>query len=153
MKNIVLTRIDDRFMHGQVVVSWIPYLKADEVIIIDDEYANDDFMKLLIENAAPENVRVHVFNFNQAAAYLNEKDEGTKILILLKNITYIKKLLEQNIKLNKINVGNLGSSAERKKYYNSVYLSDDELSMLKEARKHSEVEIKMLPNDKALTLD
>ena len=40
MKN-VFVRIDDRLLHGQVVVSWIPYLRAKEVVIADDEYAND----------------------------------------------------------------------------------------------------------------
>lgn len=153
MKNIVMTRIDDRLIHGQVVVSWIPYLRADEVIIIDDEYANDDFMKLLIKNASPENVKVHIFKLSDAIAYLNDNDEGSRILILIKNIDYIIKLLEQNIHLNKVNVGNLGSSNGRKKYYNSVYLSDDELNVLKEAQMKVEIEIRMLPNDKALILE
>lgn len=150
MKNIILTRIDDRLMHGQIVVSWIPYLKADEVIIIDDEYAADEFMTLLIKNAAPDNVKVHIFACDKAADYLKKDDEGSRILILLKNIEYIKRLLDSNVKLNKINLGNLGSSAARKKYYNSVHLSDDELNLLNEISKQAEVEIKMLPNDKSV---
>lgn len=153
MKNIIMTRIDDRLMHGQVVVSWIPHLRADEVIIIDDAYASDDFMRMLIKNASPENVKTSIFKLTDATEYLNDNDEGSRILILVKNIEYVIKLLEQNIQLNKVNVGNLGSSIGRKKYYNSVYLSDDELNMLKEAQKKVELEIRMLPNDKALTLE
>lgn len=153
MKNIVMTRVDDRLMHGQVVVSWIPYLKADEVIILDDDYANDEFMNLLIKNSSPENIKVNVLSFNDATTYLKEGDNGSRILILIKNIEYIKKLLEQNIKLEKVNVGNLGSSPGRKKYFNSVYLSDYELNMLKEIQKETEIEIKMLPKDKALALE
>ena len=153
MKNIVLTRIDDRLMHGQVVVSWIPYLKVNEVIIIDDEYANDDFMNLLIKNAAPDNVKVNVFSVDNAADYLKENDEGSRILILLKNVEYVKTLLESKIEFKKINVGNLGGSPLRKRYYNSVHLSDDELCLLKEIASKIEVEIKMLPNDKTLMLE
>lgn len=148
MKNVALIRVDDRLMHGQVVVSWIPYLKVDEVLIIDDEYAVDDFMSSLIQNAAPDNIKVHVLSFSQSLVYLNEDDEGTRILILLKNIEYIKRLLESNIELNKINLGNLGSSPERKKYYNSIYLSDSELCMLKEISMQCLIEIKMLPEDR-----
>ncbi len=153
MKNIVLTRIDDRLMHGQVVVSWIPYLKANEVIIIDDEYANDDFMNLLIKNAAPENVKINIFKLSDALDYLNQNDDGQRILILLKNVEYIKKMLDQNIQLNKVNVGNLGSIPGRKKYFNSVYLSEYELSLLKQINQQTEVEIRMLPNDKKQTLE
>lgn len=152
MKNIVLTRVDERLLHGQVVVSWIPFIKADEVIIVDDDYANDDFMSLLIKNAAPSNVKVNVFTVEAAVDYLKGEDEKTRILILLKNIGYIQDLLRFGIKLNKINVGNLGSSPERKQYYNTVYLSDNELSLLKQISGQIEVEIKMLPKDKGLTL-
>ncbi len=153
MKKIALIRVDDRLMHGQVVVSWIPYLKVDEVLIIDDEYATDEFMTLLIKSAAPDNIKVHILSCRQALEYLNKDDEGTRILILLRNIEYIKKLLESNVKLNKINLGNLGSNPERKKYYNSVYLSDSELSILREISRQCEIEIKMLPGDEGKALE
>ena len=126
--------------------------KVDEVLIIDDEYATDEFMTLLIKSAAPDNIKVHILSCSQALEYLNKDDEGTKILILVKDIEYIKRLFESNVKINKINLGNLGSNPERKKYYNSVYLSDLELNMLKEISKQCEVEIKMLPGDKGKTL-
>lgn len=152
MKNIILTRIDERLLHGQVVVSWIPYTKADEVIIVDDEYAKDDFMSLLIKNAAPDNVIVNVFSVGDAVDYLKGNDDGTKILLLIKNVEHIQQLIDSEIKLHKINVGNLGSNPERKKYYNTVYFSDKELDILKQVAKKTEIEIKMLPNDKGMTL-
>ena len=152
MKKIALIRVDDRLMHGQVVVSWIPYLKVDEMLIIDDEYATDEFMTLLVKGAAPDSIKLSILSLNQASEYLNEDDEGTRILILIRNIGYIKKLLELNVNINKINLGNLGSNSERKKIYNSVYLSDSELSMLKEISKQCQVEIKMLPGDKGKIL-
>lgn len=153
MKNIVLTRIDDRIMHGQVVVSWIPYLRADEVIIIDDDYANDEFMSLLIKNAAPDSVRANVFTVKDGAGYLKGNDEGSRIFLISKNVGCIKKLLDLNVKLDKVNIGNLGSSPVRKKYYNTVYLSDGERSLLKEIAKQTEIEIRMLPHDKAVKFE
>ena len=54
----IFVRIDDRLLHGQVVVSWIPYLRAKEVVIADDEYANDEFMSELIKSSGPEGVIV-----------------------------------------------------------------------------------------------
>ena len=34
---ILLTRIDDRLIHGQVVVGWAQALKADHIVVINDE--------------------------------------------------------------------------------------------------------------------
>ena len=154
MKNIVLTRIDDRLLHGQVVVSWIPFLKTNEIVIVDDEYAKDAFMATLIKDAAPENVVVHVFSVNEAAEYLMKNDDGSRILILSRYIENISKLNELNVPINKVNIGGLGNTPGRKRYLNSIHLSDVELNVLKEiANKNIAVEIKMLPNDKALTVE
>ena len=44
MQNLVLTRIDDRLIHGQVMTAWIKNKKADQVVIVDDGTANDEYM-------------------------------------------------------------------------------------------------------------
>ena len=37
MRNVVLARVDDRLIHGEVVTAWTPTFKANKIIIIDDE--------------------------------------------------------------------------------------------------------------------
>ena len=44
MANISLIRIDSRLIHGQVITKWVKIAKANRIIIIDDELAQDDFM-------------------------------------------------------------------------------------------------------------
>ncbi len=41
--SIVLARIDDRLIHGQVMTSWLNYTGANKIIVIDDVTANDSF--------------------------------------------------------------------------------------------------------------
>ncbi|MGB4439211.1 MAG: PTS sugar transporter subunit IIB [Sedimentibacter sp.] len=150
MKNIVLTRIDDRLLHGQVVVSWIPYLKTNEIIIVDEEYANDAFMVTIIKDAAPGNIAVHVLTVKESADYLKKDDDESRILILSRYIENIAELIELNAPTTKVNIGGLGNTPGRKRFLNSIHLSDDELNILKDLKKKNiEVEIKMLPNDKA----
>lgn len=153
MKNIVLTRVDDRLLHGQVVVSWIPFAKADEVLIVDNEYAEDEFMSELLKNAAPENIKVKVLNVKRAADYLKTDDDGSRILILSRYIENVNELIRLNTAINYVNVGGLGSNKDRERYLNSIHISKDELNILKEiAKKNIVVEIKMLPKDKAVTV-
>lgn len=150
MKN-VFVRIDDRLLHGQVVVSWIPYLRAKEVVIADDEYANDEFMSELIKSSGPEGVIVHVKTIDETAAYLSD-DNQNKILVLLRSIEGIKKLIKKT-KISSINIGGVGAARGRKRYYNSIHLSDDELNSLKDiANDNIYVEIRILPKDKAIII-
>ncbi|HOA18894.1 MAG TPA: PTS sugar transporter subunit IIB [Sedimentibacter sp.] len=150
MKN-VFVRIDDRLLHGQVVVSWIPYLRAKEVVIADDEYANDEFMSELIKSSGPEGVIVHVKTIDETAAYLSD-DNQNKILVLLRSIEGIKKLIKKT-KISSINIGGVGAAQGRKRYYNSIHLSDDELNILNDiANDNIYVEIRILPKDKAIII-
>ncbi len=149
MKNVVLTRIDDRLLHGQVVVSWIPTMKINEVLIVDDEYANDDFMAGLIVESAPDNLTVNVLNVNDSANYINSDDNGNSLLILSRNVENIYKLIELNVKINLVNIGGLGYSEGRKKIINALHMSDVEIEILKKLEsKGISVEIQMLPSDK-----
>ena len=44
MKNIVLIRIDDRLIHGQVVTQWIKDTNGNRILIVDDKLVNDRMM-------------------------------------------------------------------------------------------------------------
>lgn len=105
MKNVVLARIDDRLLHGQVVVSWIPYTKTNEIIIVDDEYATDEFLARIIKEAAPDFIEVNVMTVDETAQYINSHDEGNNLMLLSRNVESISKLINLNVKLNKINLG------------------------------------------------
>jgi PTS system mannose-specific IIB component len=149
--NNIFVRIDDRLLHGQVVVSWIPYLKVNEVVIADDEYANDEFMNSLIKSSEPEGIKVHVKTIHETAAFLKDDNEN-KILILLKSIEGLRELVKK-VKLGSINIGGVGAAKGRKRYYNSIHLSDNELNILKDiANNNINVEVRILPKDKAIVI-
>lgn len=46
--NILLTRIDNRLVHGQVGVTWTSTIGANLLIVVDDEVANDDIQQKLM---------------------------------------------------------------------------------------------------------
>jgi PTS system mannose-specific IIB component len=149
MKNIVFARIDDRLLHGQVIVSWIPFLDINEIVIVDDEYSADEFMAEIIKEAAPENVTVNVLSTGAAEKFLSSGDSGD-VLLISRRVETIDKLITMNVKIGAVNVGGLGYAKGRNKYKNAVYMSDDELGILKKiASKGIAVQVQMLPGDKA----
>lgn len=155
MKNIVMARIDDRLLHGQVVVSWIPFLKVSEVIVLDDENANDEFMKELIIASAPNVIKANVLTLEESINYLNNASGDERVLILTKKLSNIKALLESKIQINTVNLGNLGHTNERKRYLNFIHLSEEEKNLLQELNKMGScnLEIQMIPNDKKYSLE
>lgn len=49
IEGIVMVRIDDRLIHGQVMTSWLNFLGANKIMIIDDGVAVDPFVKSVLE--------------------------------------------------------------------------------------------------------
>ena len=58
MKNIVLIRIDDRLIHGQVVTQWIKDTNGNRILIVDDKLVNDRMMMRILKAAAPPGVKM-----------------------------------------------------------------------------------------------
>ena len=57
---IVLARIDDRLIHGQVMTSWLNYTGAGKIVVIDDATAKDSFLSMIIKTLVPANIKTEV---------------------------------------------------------------------------------------------
>lgn len=53
MPNIVLTRIDNRLIHGQVATQWCGSVGANLLLVANDEVAKDKLRQGLMNMAAP----------------------------------------------------------------------------------------------------
>ena len=92
MENLLLVRIDDRLIHGQVMTAWMKTLPAQEIIVVDDRVAKDEFMLFVLQNAAPKGVKVVALSEEDAVKRLQE---GLKVpsYILAKSPVSLKRLV------------------------------------------------------------
>ena len=51
---VVLYRIDERLLHGQVVMGWGPELRPDHYLVVDDELATSEWEQDLYRLGLPE---------------------------------------------------------------------------------------------------
>ncbi|MET1239102.1 PTS sugar transporter subunit IIB, partial [Enterococcus faecalis] len=58
MSKIVLTRVDSRLIHGQVVTKWLQQSGANEILVVSDELEQDEFLQSIYLMAAPPGVSV-----------------------------------------------------------------------------------------------
>ena len=58
MPNIVLSRIDERLIHGQVGVQWVGFAGANLVLVANDEVAEDEMQQNLMEMVLAEGIDV-----------------------------------------------------------------------------------------------
>lgn len=154
MKNIVLTRVDDRLLHGQVVISWVPYLHADEIVVVDNDYAEDEFLTDILKEAAPENVVLKVMTLSDAASYLKSEDDGQRTLVLSRCVPFVYNLFRLGVDVGVLNIGSLGLKAKGNRRLSYVNLSENDFEMLSEMEvKGVNVELRLLPTNEPAMLD
>ena len=67
MPNIVLSRIDERLIHGQVGVQWVGFAGANLVLVANDEVAEDPVQQNLMEMVLAEGIAVRFWTLQKAA--------------------------------------------------------------------------------------
>lgn len=104
---IVLTRIDNRLLHGVTATQWGPKTKAQRVMVIDDIVANDEMQKNTMKLARPAGMAISIIPLDKALAnFKANKYEGQSIFLIVKHIDTIKTLIEEaNVPIHEVNVG------------------------------------------------
>lgn len=126
MKNVVWTRIDDRLIHGQVMTQWIQYTSANEVLIIDDGVAKDDFIQMVMKSSVPSNIHLRILSNSDAIEYLNGESAHEKIIILVKTPLTLEALTDAGVRIESINVGGIGAKAGRKPLFKNISVNEEE---------------------------
>src|SRR5699024_10007818 len=133
--SIVLTRVDGRLLHGQVAVAWSKEVKANKIVIIDEDTFNDEMGKSLIELAAPTNVEVKVFGIDKGIeAIKQEKDDPNNTILIVKNLETILVLINSGITLNKINIGGMYYEKGKKKIDKALFINEQDKNDIKKLK-------------------
>jgi PTS system mannose-specific IIB component len=123
---IALFRIDERLVHGQIVVGWVNHVKARDILVVDDVSAKDQLLSTVLMMACPPGLSMQVVTVNDAVDILSSKTLDANTLVVVKTPVAAKELLSACLGIfpQEINMGNAGSAPNRKKLTPTVYLDD-----------------------------
>ena len=150
MENILLARVDDRLIHGQVMTARLKRYPAKQIIIIDDGVAKDDFMASVLQMAAPSGVKVRVFSCEKAIQAMGKGIKNPTILLAKSPITY-KRMIDGGLDLTAINIGGMGINETRKTFHKNIAASEEEKEAMRNLLDRGvDVKIQVIPQDKVV---
>lgn len=155
MGNLVLTRIDSRLIHGQVMTKWVNQVRANKIVVVSDELANDEFMRSIYLMSAPAGIEVVCLTEAQAAEQYKADVFGNgNVLLLLPSLAALKHIYDAGVDVKAIQVGGLGGGPERKVVFQNITLDDADASILEElSAKGVEVTFQTIPEDSPQKVD
>ncbi len=129
---IALLRVDDRLIHGQVVLGWGTALKPDRIVLADDAVASNEWERGLYAQGWPD-VRITIVSVAEAARQLvaGVFDEE-RIILLVRNPRDVVALMDLGLSVAAVNVGGLHFREGREKLAEGVYVDAEERAALRE---------------------
>ncbi|MGE5589463.1 MAG: PTS system mannose/fructose/N-acetylgalactosamine-transporter subunit IIB [Bacillota bacterium] len=125
---VVLVRVDDRLIHGQVAVGWTRTVGATMIVVANDEVAGNPAQRTLLRMATPAGVKASILTVAEAGTQLSEKKfAGENVLVLVRDPQSLVRLMEAGFKPTKINIGNVRAAEGRKQLTREVHASPQEL--------------------------
>jgi len=130
---LALYRIDDRLIHGQVVVGWGQPLNASFIVLVDDEVSGSDWEQDLYRMGVPPQIEVVFASVDQAAEQLPTWEADARVgILLVGDIDTAVALTQRAPQVRRINVGGVHHRTGRRERLRFVYLTDDEAAKLRQ---------------------
>lgn len=125
---LACARIDERLIHGQVATSWIPTIKPNLLLVVDDETANDMMQSMIVKSVAPTGLKTEVVTIQKAIPLAKKAIENpkTKLFLLFKGPEAVAALQEAGIQMETINLGNIYQKPGRTPFHKTTYLTEEE---------------------------
>lgn len=132
MPNILLTRIDNRLIHGQVGVTWTRALGANLLLVADDETAQNQVVQDIMEmTAEAAGASARFWSIKKTISNIHKAAPRQKIFIICKTPKQVRQLVEGGVPIHKVNVGNMHFSNGKRQLSKKVYVDDEDLKDLK----------------------
>ena len=154
MPNILLTRIDNRLIHGQVATQWNGSLGANLILVANDAISEDTMRQQLLNMAAPAEVQTRFFSIKKTIEVIHKASERQKIFLLVDNPVDALRLVEGGVPIEKLNIGNMHMSQGKRQVAGSVAVDDKDVEAFRKLKELGvELEIRRVPTENSENIE
>lgn len=153
---ILLYRVDERLIHGQVVVGWGAKLRPERFIVVDDELSRSEWEQELYLLGVPDGAEAIFLGAREASGRLMEWDTSPiRTLLLTRDIPTMLDLARAGDLSGKtVNLGGIHFQAGRDEVLPYLFLDDGDRSALRAlAEEGVRISAQDLPGSSEVRLD
>ena len=152
--SIVLTRVDFRLIHGQVITRWLTQCQINEIVTVDTGLSKDEFMQDVFKMAAPKGVKIKILDIDTAVKQQQEGAfDANRVLMLFKSVKELSDACKAGLKLEEVQMGGLGGGPGRKAVNNAITLDRADADMLLDLEKEGvKIYFQTTPDYPSITL-
>jgi len=147
---VVLLRVDHRLLHGQIAYSWVNYLRADCILIANDDILKDELRRTTVRMAKPSDTKLVIKGIDDSVEALKKGvTDKYRLLIVVESVEDAVRLVREYPEIKRVNLGNVKAREGAKQVgrtFNVTAQEEQDLKMLIE--QGVSVEIQSVPEEK-----
>ena len=129
---IVLTRIDSRLIHGQVLEAWVPFVQADCIVVANDLAAHTPLQRMIMQAAVPRNIRLVIATLEEVATLLASHElRLRRTLLLFASSDDALRACRLGVGFSKLNLGNMHAAEGKFRYSCTIALDQHDIDNLR----------------------
>jgi len=146
--NLVLTRIDNRLIHGQVATAWTQHSGANLLVVPNDKIATDTTRQSLMNMATPPGVQTRFFTIQKTIDILHKASDRQIIALIVETPQDVLKLVEGGIPIKVVNIGNMHMSKGKTQISKAICVDEDDIKAFKKLNELGvKLEIQRVPTE------
>lgn len=122
MTTIAFLRIDDRLVHGQVIVGWLPEIKPENLVVVNNSVAEDSMRQDLMSLSVPPEVELEFYSPSE----ISEDDVDENSFILVSSPKDAWDCLQAGIEPKRFNVGGMHSKEGKEEIFEALHVDDED---------------------------
>ncbi|MGL5414259.1 MAG: PTS N-acetylgalactosamine transporter subunit IIB [Clostridium sp.] len=148
MPNIILTRIDNRLIHGQVATQWCGSIGANLILVANDAVSKDSLRQGLMDMAAPAYASTRYWTLDKTISTIHKANARQLIFLVCETPSDVLKLVEGGVPIKKVNIGNMHMAEGKRQVAGSVAVDDTDVQAFKKLKDLGvELEIRRVPTE------
>lgn len=157
MGEIVLARVDERLIHGQVMTQLSKSAGANMIIVSDNEVATDDFMrKIFLSTGKRTGLKIKILTNAETINYWKEyRFDNNRVILIAKDVETFEELIDNDVSFKELNVGNISKKKDTFPIIKTVSVNEEQLTILNDLHQKYDVQVyfQAIPAGERLSLN
>lgn len=145
MGKVILGRVDERLIHGQVMMTLVQKDGVDSIFVVDNTVAKNPTMRKLYKSAGSRTGKKTIVTTSEKAKYYWDEYQLKEYncILITRTIKDMCELIQYGLPFHEVNIG--GTSQKNKDtdilVTKSVYMNEEDAKMLKEINEKFDLDI------------
>lgn len=152
---IVLIRVDERLIHGEIVYSWKNAVRYNALVVVSDDAASNEMRKTALRIGCPQDVKAAIRSVEDGIKMLNDpRLEKYRTMVLCEDTVTAEKIYEGIHERPQFNVGYMKPAPGRQELTKGVHVSKEELQAIENVKKMGvKINLQRVPSAPAVSYE